>query len=355
MRSLLLLTILLLAGCATTGGPGGGNVTGEAIAASGQLYRQAVTAYRNRQLMQAFELASAAVEKNPANAEAWGLVGLINQRLDQPEGAEKAFRRALQLTPDDPALLNNQAGFFCSQKRWDEAQQTFARAASLDNNPAPEIAWTNAGLCARRAGDPQLAEALLKKAVQQNSGLPTALYQLASLSLDKGKPVEASTWLDQYLNHAVHTPKTLLLGARIEQALGNPAGVAAYVEKLRSAFPDSPERQQAEALSPVAQTTAGAAPGFHDESWLTTRDPSHYTVQIGSYGSLDAARQAVGGLRPPVAIQRLGNRYIVYQGDYPTLSLARTAQQTLRQGAGNAAPWVRDFGSIQKGAGNPRR
>ena len=351
MRPLLLLIILLLTGCATTGGPGGGTVTSEAIAASSQLYRQAIAAYRKKQLMQAFELASAAVEKNPANAEAWGLVGLINQRLDQPEGAEKAFRRALQLTPDDPALLNNQAGFFCSQKRWEEAQQTFARAANLDNNPAPEIAWTNAGLCARRAGDPQLAEALLKKAIQHNSGLPTALYQLASIALEKGKPVEASTWLNQYLDHAVHTPKTLLLGARIEQALGNPAGVAAYVERLRSAFPDSPERQQAEALSPIARKTAGATPNIHGGNWLATRDPNHYTVQVGSYGSLEAARQIAGKLRPPVAIQQLGGRYIVYQGDYPTLSLARTAQQVLQQRAGNAAaPWVRDFGGIQKGA-----
>ncbi len=342
MRLPILLALLALSGCATTGGPDAGHVTRDAMATSARHYHQAVAAYRGQQLMRAYEQASAAVEQNPANAEAWGLLGLIHQRLEQPEAAASAFERALALTPDDAALRNNYAGFLCSQRRWDDAQAEFARAADLASNPQPEIAWTNAGICARRAGDDALAEARLKKAIQHNPGQPTALYQLASLSLKRGDTVAASTWLDQYLNHAVHTPKTLLLGARIEQAAGNPAGVESYLEKLRSAFPDSPQQREAEALTP-RHSGAVEAP-IHGDDWPASRNPLHYTIQVGSYADALQARQAASGLRPPVAIVTSGDRHLLLQGDYSTLPLARTAVTRLRTTYPDA--WVRDFRSL---------
>ncbi len=342
----IVLFTLLLAGCATTGGNHAGNVTHEAMAASTQHYRAAVSAYRKRQLMQAFEQASAAVEQNPANADAWGLLGLINQRLDQPDDAAKAFRRALTLAPENAPLRTNYGNFLCSQKQWDEARKAFTTAANLQSNARPEIAWTNAAICARRAGDDALAEQLLQKAIQHNPGQPTALYQLASLSLKKGKPVEASTWLDQYLNHAVHTPKTLLLGARIEQAAGNPAGVESYLEKLRSAFPDSPERREAEALMPL-QPAGQASSTIHGADWLQQLDPGHYTIQIGAYPDEQQARRAASGLRPPVAIVQSGSLHVVLQGDYATLALARAALNSLKTARPDLAPWVRDIGAIR--------
>ncbi len=344
---LLLLLALLLTGCATTTGPGAGNVDAAALASSNQLQRQALAAYKKRQLMEAFQQVSAAIEKNPANAQAWGLLGLINQRLGRSEAAEKAFNQALRLAPDDPALLNNYGSFLCSQRRWEDAQATFAKAGNATGNAAPEIAWTNAGLCARRAGDNTLAEELLKKAVQHNPGLPTALYQLASLSLENGKPVEASTWLTQYLNHAVHTPKTLLLGARIEHALGNPAGISSYLEKLRSAFPDSSERQQAETLQPGMASPSTTA-SIYDETWLQQRNPQHFTIQVGAFHDPSQARQVASQLRPPVALYSRGTSHIVLQGDYATLELARLALSGFNTPAAGIQPWIRDFGSIQR-------
>lgn len=348
MRLILLLALLLITGCATTTGPGAGNVDAKALASSSQLYSQALAAYSKRQLMAAFEHASAAIEKNPANAQAWGLLGLINQRLGRPEAADKAFEQALRLSPNDAAVLNNRGSFLCSQRRWKDAQEAFAKAGNAASNPAPEIAWTNAGLCARRAGDNALAEQLLKKAIQHNPGQPTALYQLASLSLENGKPVEASTWLTQYLNHAVHTPKTLLLGAKIEQTLGNPAGVASYLEKLRSAFPDSSERKQAETLQPGTAKSNTAA-SVHDETWLQQRNPRHFTIQVGAFKDKNQAKQIASQLRPPVALYSQAQSHIVLQGDYATLERARLALSSFNNPTPEVQPWIRDFGSIQQG------
>lgn len=342
MRILILVSILLVSGCATTGG---GQLSQEAVIQSRLLYQKALVAYRDRQLMEAFESVSSAIEKNPANARAWELFGLVNQRLGRLDTAEQAFERAIQLSPNDPAILNNYGSFLCDRKEWQAAQKQFSNAANNTANPQPEIAWTNAGLCARRSGNELLAKTLLEKAIQQDPGQPTALYQLALISLDQGKPVEANTWLQQYLNHAVHTPKTLLLGARIEYALNNSSGVESYKEKLRTAFPNSPERKEAETL----RTETSSVPRtVHGLEWIRQRDPSHFTVQIDSHQDINEAIRLAQQLPPPSAILQQNDTILILQGDYNSLKNARRAIGALKSRIPNSEPWVRDYSSLQK-------
>jgi type IV pilus assembly protein PilF len=355
MRLLILPVILLITACATT--PGNGNLSADSLATANKLYLQALSSYRSNQLMEAFQAASGSIEKNPVNARAYNLLGLINQRLDRNEAAATAFRRALKLTPDDPALLNNYGTFLCGQRAFGDAQQQYLRAARASNNPHPEIAYTNAGLCARRSGDMAQASQFFQQAIQHNPGQPTALYQLALISLEKQRPVEANTWLTQYLNHAVHTPKTLLLGARIEAALGNTAGIDSYVQKLRSAFPQSRELTTARALQQQAGQTATTTsarqtpsrPFGHD--WIQQRDPTHFTLQIHASRNRSDAESTAGKLPSPTAIYASGRSsdawYNVIHGDFATIDTARTALTRVANRFPDYQPWVREFGSIQ--------
>ena len=352
MRFLILSTLLLLSACATTPG---GNVTSESLASSSQLYQQALTAYRSNQLMKAFEAASASLDKNPANARGYELIGLINQRLGRNEAAADAFNKALKLTPDDPGVHNNYGTFLCSQKSYADAQAQYLLAAHSSRNPKPEIAYTNAGLCAKRSGDIDQAKKLFDQAIQQNPGQPTALYQLASISLERNRPVEASTYLDQYLNHAVHTPKTLLLGARIENALGNPAGVESYIQKLRSAFPRSKELAIALALQPMQQKSSPATNrpvAVFDDSWILARDPTHYTLQISSSPNRDTAEAVAKRLAAPTALYVQAGAtniwYNVIHGDFADINTARNALNALKKADPGSQAWVRNFGVIQK-------
>lgn len=353
MRFLILSTLLLLSACATTPS---GKVSSQSIASSGQLYQQALTAYRDNQLMKAFEAASASLDKNPANARAYELIGLINQRLGRNEAAADAFSKALQLAPDDPVLHNNFGTFLCSQKSYAKAEAQYLKAAHSSSNPAPEIAYTNAGLCAKRSGDINQAKKLFDQAIQQNPGQPTALYQLATISLERKRPVEASTYLDQYLNHAVHTPKTLLLGARIENALGNPVGMESYIQKLRSAFPSSKELAAALSLQPVAaqasSPVASAPIVLLDDNWILARDPTHYTVQVSSSPNRESAQAVAQRLTAPTAlyVQAGANNtwYNVIHGDFADIKSARDALSSLKKADPASQAWVRSIGAIQR-------
>lgn len=78
------------------------------------------------------------VRQDPAAALAWTNLGNVEMRRDRPAAAEEAFRKSLELDPDQPDTLNNLAWLLFEEKRLDEAEP-LARKAVL--TPAPDR-WT---------------------------------------------------------------------------------------------------------------------------------------------------------------------------------------------------------------------
>ena len=74
------------------------------------------------------------------------------------EDAEMHYRRATELAPSNGAAANAYAAFLCSrQNRWADAEAYFPRAAADSTYLTPEVALTNAGVCARDAGQAEAA------------------------------------------------------------------------------------------------------------------------------------------------------------------------------------------------------
>jgi tetratricopeptide (TPR) repeat protein len=72
--------------------------------------------------------AQAAGALDPECAEAWYVLGTVQQALDQPEGALSAFTEAVRLDPDNPAYAIAQAEFLVDQGRIHEAVQRLGEA-----------------------------------------------------------------------------------------------------------------------------------------------------------------------------------------------------------------------------------
>lgn len=354
----VLLFFILLQSCTTQGT---GPVGPDQNRLSQQQLQQALGHFKNRQLPEAQLAIADSLKSNPNNAQAHHVAGLIYQRLGQTSQARGHFESAIKLAPNDPITRNNFGNFLCSLGKFSAADENFSLAAKQPGNPKPEIAYTNAGLCALRAKSSEKAKRYFEQAMQTNPGQLTALYQLARLRFSAGKPLAASTLLEQYSNHSQDTSKTLLLKAQIEQSLGNLESMNIYRQQLRSKFPNSPEVGKANALAttrPAQSATAIQKPlssqSLSDTDWLLSRQPNHYTLQILASANRQTISQLLTDHQLPdrsaeYSFNNNGKQWFnLVMGDYTNLQSARSAIRKLPASVRALNPWVRRFDSIQR-------
>ena len=247
--AIVLIAAILLGGCAQNiARPDGGDALGELGQSKrnspADVYVQLAVGYmRQGQLGEALKNAKKAVRVDPNRSSAQNVLGLIYQRLGEDALAEKAFQRALKLDAHDPYVLNAYGSFLCGKRRFEEADAMFQRAVENPLYSTPEIALTNAGICAQSAGAAAQAETNLRRALQVNKRFAPALLGMVNISLVRDNPLSARAYLQRYEEVAAHTAESLWLGIRAEEVLGDRDQVASYVLQLRSQFPDSEQVQ----------------------------------------------------------------------------------------------------------------
>ena len=194
---------------------------------------------RNDMLSMAKEKLDKSLEQNPDNADAHATYALLNMRLDEPEQARDHFEAALEERPDDPQLLNNYGTFLCEQGDHEAGVERFLEAAENPLYKTPAYAYANAGRCARAAGNAGEAREYLRKALSADKRMASALYDLAQLEYEQGRPSSAKRYIDRYHDVATVAPESLWLAIRIERRLGNRSAADEYGKRLVRKWPDS--------------------------------------------------------------------------------------------------------------------
>lgn len=169
--------------------------------------------------------------------ELYSALALAYARVGEIEDARLAFERAVDLSERDPALLNNFAVFKCENGDPSGAVALFNEARNHTRYLTPWVALTNAGSCMLRSGNPQAAERYFREALKINPEHAEAMLQLATLSNSQGDNLRARAFLQRFESVRSVTPESLLLGLRVEYALGNYDRAAAYSTRLRQAIP----------------------------------------------------------------------------------------------------------------------
>ena len=185
-----------------------------------------------------------ALEFNPNSADAYTVAGLIYNRNNQPVLAERYYKRALSIDPNHSAAQTNYASFLCRHDKPLEAEKIFLAAAKNNKNRQPDVAYTNAGLCVLGIPDLVKASNYFTHALQINPKSPIPLYQLAKIQYSSYKYQKALQFLQQYEKIARSTPKTLLLGAQIGEAINDRKMADQYKVLLAQQFPNSAEAKQ---------------------------------------------------------------------------------------------------------------
>lgn len=201
---------------------------------------------RQGRLDLAIERLQRALDQNPRLADAHSTIAIAYDQLGSVDEAETHYRRATQLEPDNAGAANSYAVFLCRQNRWRDAEPYFRRAADTRAYATPEVALTNAGLCARGSGDLQGAERYFREALTRSPTFPDALTNMMDLSYQAGNYLQARAFIQRYLDARPPTAPVLLLCFQVERELRNAEGADRCATRLRNDFKDSPEVAQLE-------------------------------------------------------------------------------------------------------------
>jgi type IV pilus assembly protein PilF len=204
----------------------------------------AVAYLEQNDVVAAREKIDKALAQNPKDASVQTTAGVVYERLQEIDEADKHYATAVRLEPRNPGLKNNYAVFQCRRGRFEQGQKLFEQAAHNPAYATPEVAFSNAGVCARSAGKLAAAEQLFRKALEVRPEYPDALLQMADLTFTRGAGVAARAFLQRYFNASPSAPDALLLAVKVERSLGDAEASNRYAAQLQKQFPASEQALQ---------------------------------------------------------------------------------------------------------------
>jgi len=195
--------------------------------------------YKQGKMDYALQNIQKAIDAKPDYASAHSAIALVYEQMQKFDEADDHFREAISLSPEDGGLYNNYGVFLCNQKRYKEADKYYLKAIATPQYPTPELAYENAGSCARQAQEYEKAENYLTEALKRNPKLPVSLINMAEVKFEKNNFLSSRAFLQRFEAVSPHNAATLWLGVRIERKLGNKNAESNYAKQLQTDFPKS--------------------------------------------------------------------------------------------------------------------
>jgi type IV pilus assembly protein PilF len=235
--------LYLLAACASGGSGNNGSSSEQAAIANMNL---GAGYLQQGRYDVAIERLQRAIAQNPRLVEAHTMIALAYDQIGSPVDAETHYQRATQLDSSNSAAANAYAVFLCRQNRWPDAKPYFQRAADNPTYATPDVALTNAGMCARDAGELEEAAERFRAALSRNPASRDALTNMMDLSYQTGNYLQARAFVQRFLAAHAPTAQVLLTCVNVERALNDQTAADRCTAQLRSGFQGSPELQQLE-------------------------------------------------------------------------------------------------------------
>lgn len=227
---------LMIAGCASTAPPEEDTNVRRAAETNTDLGRQYI-ARGDYEI--ALDKLKRAVAYDRTYAPAHTVLGYLYETIGDNEMAAREYREAVRYDPDDGGVNNNYGALLCASSKWNEAEPYFERALQDPFYKTPELALSNAGLCALNAGDLDKADRYLRQSIEYDENLPASLLGLAQLNYRREQYLNARAFLQRYEAAASHTVESLELAYRVERELGDEEAAEQYRRQLVQQFPNS--------------------------------------------------------------------------------------------------------------------
>jgi len=240
-RLIVGLAACLLAGCVSSDGSKPRKREDPTEAAAKTNVQLGVAYLKQGNYPLAKEKLERSLKQNPKDPDVHTSLALLYDRVREPKLADKHFREALRLAPDNPDISNNYAVYLCQNGRVDEGVERFSAVATNRYYRTPEVALSNAGVCLRGAKKFEEAEKMFARSIKVRPNYSEATVQLATLHVERGQLVEARKVVDTYLGAFRPDPDVLLAAVNVARAANDKMGEEKFSRTLRLEFPDSPQ------------------------------------------------------------------------------------------------------------------
>jgi len=237
----ILLSWLLVA-CTSTGGQYQDN--SESKTNPAEVNAQLGIEYMRKGMYEAAqEKLKKSIRQNPDLQLAHVSLGILYERLGEETLAAEQYRKAYSLDDKDPVTLNAYGQYLCRTGKLDEADKMFRAAVKDPLYQYPEMVYTNAGICARRGSDNEMAEKYFREALKHNPKYTPALQEMARISFGNEQYLATRAYLQRLQALTPLTPEFLWIGARAEHAMHNRDGMSSYALVLKNRYPEAEETQ----------------------------------------------------------------------------------------------------------------
>lgn len=256
-RLTLCVLTVALAGCASkSGGGGSGGLAGsttELRTASDQTsvekranirLQLAVGYYQSGSYEVALDEIKKALDADPDMSDAYGVRALIYTAMDEMALAEENYQRAMRLAPGNADLANNYGSFLCQTGRYSLAMAQFESALKNPKYASPVKAMANAGGCAVKNKQYDVADRYLTDAARLDPDFPPVQAGLARVAFQRRDYARAGFYMNMLKERTkpeAMSADVLWLAIRIDRKIGEADSAASLATQLRRRHPTSPE------------------------------------------------------------------------------------------------------------------
>jgi tetratricopeptide (TPR) repeat protein len=151
-------------------------------------------------------------------AEYLKMIGNCFSRLGETNEAERAFKRALELSPASDEVQSNLGSLYLEQGQSIEAKRCYQDA--IASNPTNDKAWVGLGLCYVNEGEKELAHDAFARSLEKNLRNSTAIFHLVKCAYEIKKYSTAEKMLSNYVDVAPVSPSLLYSLAGLQFHVG---------------------------------------------------------------------------------------------------------------------------------------
>ncbi len=242
MRSLLIVTVLLLSACVSEPLPDGfkGSDDFDQIAAAKNRISLGLTYLQNGNYSQAKFNLDKALQFAPRLADAHYSIAFYYQQVGEIERADESYQRALDFEPRNADIANSYGAFLCQNGQYDNAKKYFLKAVNSNNYISSAETYENLALCSQSQGQIDDALTYVQNALNHQPSRAKSLLLLVELQMQKQQWQQAKDNLRRYEKLARVTPETLWLAITLERELNNIELAKGYGDMLIRMYPSHP-------------------------------------------------------------------------------------------------------------------
>jgi type IV pilus assembly protein PilF len=180
-----------------------------------------------------------AMEQEPISPDANAAMAYYFEQTSEFDQAKKYYLKAISLSSNGGAQLNNYGTFLCRQGEYKKAEAYFLNAVKDTNYIHTSGAYENAGLCALAIPDNNKAKLYFTNALNQDPSRKESLFELAKLESKEGHDAEALELLQKHPDLVLNDKLFLSFAKDIASKAGKYEIAAEYENSYKKMEPNT--------------------------------------------------------------------------------------------------------------------